>query len=91
MIKKVIIFLFVFAFLSSVITPNFVLAGVGEAQPISTGEALAWSAGFLVVILGIPYLIKKSKEKDLEEQVSSFIKPIRRNISPTGEIVLFRF
>ena len=41
MIKKVIIFIFVFAFLSSVITPNFALSG-DEAQPIGVVEALAW-------------------------------------------------
>jgi hypothetical protein len=89
MIKKVIIFLFLFAFLSSVITPNFALAEY-HTEPISVGTALAISAGALVVIFGIWYLVEKNKTEKIEK-VSLFNQTVQKSISSSGEIVLLRF
>ncbi|MCJ7538668.1 MAG: hypothetical protein MUO88_03285 [Desulfobacterales bacterium] len=91
MIKKVIIYLSILAFLSSVITPNFALAGVGEAQPISVGEALAWSAGFLIVIFGICYLIQLSKTVKIEKEVNLINQTAQKWFSSPAEVVIFRF
>jgi len=89
MIKKVIICLLVFAFLSSVIPPKFALA-MGTSS-ISVETALVISAVTLVVLFGIPYLIKKTKTEKNEKEADLIIKAIKKNISPSGELIVLRW
>ena len=84
MIKKIIIFLFVFVFLISVIAPSCALAGGnGLAPDIDSGPTLAVGVITVVAFIAIAYHFK-------DDNTLNF-KPVQKDITPDGKIVLFRF
>ena len=90
MIKKAIIFVLLLLFLNSVIIPNFASAmGSSNMSDAAVGGIVV---GCLVV-LGIVYYKNKSSKEPKEDKKENKLtkKKVEERITPSGELVLFRW
>ena len=91
MTKKTILFVLLLLFLNSVIVPNFASA-MGQSSTISDSAGWGLLAGFLVV-LGIVYYYNKPSNESKEEKKGNKLtkKKVEERVTPSGELVLFRW
>jgi Ca2+/Na+ antiporter len=89
--KKVILCVLVLLFLNSVIVPNFASA-MGQSSTISDSAGWGLLAGFIVV-LGIVYYYNKHSKEPKEEKKEDKLtkKKVEGRLTPSGELVLFRW
>ena len=90
MIKKAIIFSFIFALLFAVIAPDFANA-MGSSTISDESGLIILGAG--IVLVGAWYLIEYS-DRDTEEsfdQLEPINKTIQKNLTPSGEFIIFRW
>ena len=91
MIKKAFMFVLLLLFLNSVIVPNFASA-MGQSSTISDSAGVGLLVGFLVV-LGIVYYYNKSSKEPKKDKKENRLtkKKVEERITPSGELVLFRW
>jgi len=92
MTKKASIFLFIFALLCSIITPDLVNA-MGQSATLSD-EAGYVLLGATIVGFGIWWYLHSSEDSDTEEssnQEELIKEAVEKNISPSGELVILRW
>jgi len=89
MIKKAIIFSFIFALLCSIIAPDFANA-MGSSE-ISVETALIISAVTIGIAVGALYLIEWRDDEKTEEKAELIKETVEKNISPSGGLVILRW
>jgi len=92
MIKKAIIFSFIFALLCSLVAPDFANA-MGQSSTISD-EAGYVLAGVGIVLLGTLLYLSLSEDNYTEEsynQKELIQETVEKNVSPSGELVFLRW
>ena len=84
-------FVLLLLFLNSVIVPNFASA-MGQSSTISDSAGVGLLVGFLVV-LGIVYYYNKSSKEPKKDKKENRLtkKKVEERITPSGELVLFRW
>ncbi len=92
MIKKAIIFLFIFALLCSMIAPDLANA-MGQSATLSD-EAAYVILGVSIVLFGAWWYLSSLEDSDTEEsynQEELIKEAVEKNISPSGELVILRW
>ena len=92
MIKKAIIFLFIFALLCSMIAPDLANA-MGQSATLSD-EAAYVILGVSIVLFGAWWYLSSLEDSDTEEsnnQKELIKEAVEKNISPSGELVILRW
>jgi hypothetical protein len=94
MIKKAIIFSFIFALFCSIIAPDFANA-MGQSQDSQiSDEAVFVLLGVGIVAIGVWWYLSSSEDSDSEEsynQEELIKETVEKNISPSGELVILRW
>ena len=91
MTKKAIILVMLLLFLNAIIFPNFASA-MGQSSSVSTGAGVALLVGFVVVGIVYYYYKKTSKEPTEDKEENKLTKKkIEERITPSGQLVLFRW
>jgi hypothetical protein len=90
MIKKAIIFSFIFAFFCSIIAPDF--ANAMGSSTISDEAGLV-ILGVGIVLIGVWYLysLEDSDTEESYNQKELIKEAVEKNISPSGEFAILRW
>jgi hypothetical protein len=89
MVKKVIIFSFIFALLSSITAPDFANA-MGSSE-MSVETALIISAVTIGIVVGVLYFTEWRDVEKTEKKTALIKETVQKNISQSGGLIVFRW